>query len=408
MLSRAMRAVRWGAVVVVAVVASGCSAPSRGPAVPVDLIESAAIPGFPYARYPHDINNPAFIERLTKMMEARRVRLGLGQGERVPAVDFLAISGGGQDGAYGAGVLCAWTELGTRPDFTIVTGISTGALTSPFAFLGPEYDHILKEMYTTTVDKDIYTKKGMIAGFLGDSMMNSSPLAKLIAKCFTQHEVDLIAEEYAKQRLLLIATTNLDSGQSVIWDIGYIASTKDPRALDLIRKIMLASASIPVAFPPVLFDVDAGGGTYQEMHVDGGAAAQVFIYPAQFNLREYSEETGLVVDRTVYVIRNSKLATGPHATEMRTMAIAGRTIDSLIRTQGVGDLYRIYAESVRDGLKFNVAYIPQQFDHKPTTMFDPSYMKPLFELGFADTKSGKVWHDGPPGFENIELRYEGR
>ena len=72
---------------------------------------------------------------------------------------LLAISGGGSNGAFGAGFLCGWTESGTRPDFKVVTAVSTGSLQAPLAFLGPDYDHILRAIFTTHGTEEIYQRK---------------------------------------------------------------------------------------------------------------------------------------------------------------------------------------------------------------------------------------------------------
>lgn len=382
---------------------AGCGAPPRGPAVPDALIDVAEIPGIPGARLPGNLEDPEFWDFLKKRVMERQKELGLAPGAKIPDAHFLALSGGGQNGAYGAGLLCAWTERGDRPQFTVVTGISTGALIAPFAFLGPEYDEYLHHMYTTLSDKDILIKRGVIAGFFGDSMMNSSPLRKVIAESIGEKEKQAIAREYALGRLLLVATTDLDAGRPMIWDIGAIATSDDPKALDLLHDVLLASASIPAAFPPVMFDVVADNQHFQELHVDGGAAAQVFIYPASFNLKAFSESMHLNVTRNLYVIRNGFAEPEPKQVTRRTMSIAARAIDSLIITQGVGDLYRIYLEAVRDGLKFHLAIIPDDFTAKPNAMFDSVYMTKLFTLGYDRMMTGKAWLAAPPGFDDVAV-----
>ena len=404
-MNTSLRATACGLVLVLVsgLLPMGCGAPPRGPAVPTALIDAAEIPGIPGARLPGNLEDPQFWDFLKKRVLERQKELGLTPGEKIPDAHFLALSGGGQNGAFGAGLLCAWTDRGDRPKFTVVTGISTGALIAPFAFLGPEYDDYLHHMYTTLTDKDLLIKRGVIAGFFGDSMMDSSPLRKVIAESIGEKQKQAIAREYAQGRLLLVATTDLDAGRPMIWDIGAIATSDDPKALQLLRDVLLASASIPVAFPPVMFDVEADGQQYQELHVDGGAAAQVFIYPASFNLKEFSESMRLNVTRNLYVIRNGFAEPEPKTVKRRTMSIAGRAIDSLITTQGVGDLYRIYLEAVRDGLKFHLAIIPDDFTDKPDAMFDPKYMTKLFQLGYDQMIKGTAWISAPPGFEDIPL-----
>lgn len=163
--------------------------------------------------------------------------------------------------------------------------------------------------------------------------------------------------------------------------------------------MLLASASIPGAFPPVYIEVDANGQRYDEMHVDGGASSQVFLYPAALDWRELSAQLGIKGEGRVYVIRNAELAPDWQAVKPKLAPISGRTISSLIRTQGTGDLYRIYLGTQRDGLDYNLASIPGDFDEKPTEPFDPEYMQKLFDLGYRLAKAGYPWGKAPPGLE---------
>src|SRR6185369_3531715 len=198
----------------------------------------------------------------------------------LPPAVYLAISGGGENGAYGAGVLTAWSEVGTRPVFKAVTGVSTGALIAPFAFLGSAYDKDLERFYTTIDKSHVMVSRGLISGVLGDSLYDSTPLLRTIRSALTPEMVAAIGMEYSeKGRLLFVATTNLDVPVGVLWNIGSIAASGHPRAADLFAEILLASASIPGILPPVMFDIEAGGERYQEMHVDGGTVAQVVLYP---------------------------------------------------------------------------------------------------------------------------------
>jgi predicted acylesterase/phospholipase RssA len=203
----------------------------------------------------------------------------LGGAARFPTAHYLAISGGGDNGAFGAGLLAGWTESGTRPNFKAVTGISTGALIAPFAFLGAEYDQQLAEVYTTINQRDVFEKRPVLAAIASDGMADTSPLYRLISKYLDDQMIERIGREYDRGRLLLIGTTNLDAGRAVVWNIGAIAKSPNPKAPELIRRILLASASIPAAFPPVMFEVSLDGAAYQELQADGGAMAQTFLYP---------------------------------------------------------------------------------------------------------------------------------
>jgi len=228
----------------------------------------------------------------------------------LPTAYMLSLSGGGDNGAFGAGLLVGWTAHGDRPKFKLVTGVSTGALIAPLVFLGPEYDAALTDVYTNIDPSKIYEKRFVLAALTEDALSDTTPLYETISRFIDATMIAKIAAEYEKGRLLLIQTTDLDAGRPVQWNIGAIAASGNPRALDLIRHILLASASIPAAFPPVMFDVEANGKPYQEMHVDGGAVSQAFLIPPSVNLRVARARTGYQRKGVVaYIIRNSRLTT---------------------------------------------------------------------------------------------------
>jgi len=321
----------------------------------------------------------------------------------LPSFSILAISGGGDDGAFGAGLLVGWTEAGTRPTFNVVTGISTGALIAPFAFLGPAYDPQLKAVYTTISQRDVFKARGLLQGFMSDAFSDTTPLAKMLERYVDQAFLDAVAAEYQKGRLLLIGTSNLDTQEPVIWNMTAIAASKDPRALPLFRKILLASASIPGAFPPVMIEVEANGVHYHEMHVDGGAEAQVFAYPPSVSLDEAVTQVDPQRKSVVYVIRNSHFDPEWSSVKRSTFPIVTRSISSLITAQGVGDLYQMYHLAQRDGADFNLAYIPKSFDVPHKGQFETSYMQALFKTGYDMARGGYPWDKEPPGY-NAPLR----
>jgi predicted acylesterase/phospholipase RssA len=211
-----------------------------------------------------------------------------------------------------------------------------------------------------------------------------------------------IAAEHAKGRLLLIGTTDLDARQPVIWNMGEIAASGHPKALELFQSIMIASASIPGVFPPVMVEVEADGRPYQEMHVDGGTVAQVFVYPAGLNLRELARElggaAGVERQRSLYLIRNARLDPDWAEVDRLTYKIAGKAIASLLHSQGIGDLYRIYLIAQRDGVDYNLAYIPPTFKAEHTEDFDTEYMRQLYALGYELAVKGYAWQKTPPGY----------
>ncbi len=375
----------------------GCAgAPARKNPVPEELTSQVGIEGIPDARFWADEWPKFSLERFETYTDADFRKHFPGVYEKTHS--YLAISGGGANGAFGAGLLEGWTASGTRPEFTFVTGISTGALTAPFAFLGPDYDDELKEVYTTITTKDILKKRGILTAAFGDSMADTTPLKGLIAKYVTADIVSAIAREHQLGRRLYVGTVNLDAGRSVIWSIGTIAASDYPRKLELVHDILRASAAIPVAFPPVAISVKSNGRQYEELHVDGGTGTQVFVYPAAVDWKRITKKLKAQGDPRIYVIRNSFLEPDYKGINRKVVPIASRTIDSLIRTQGIGDLYQIYALCERDGNDFNLAYIPAEFTEEPSEGFDPVYMGKLYELGYQMARKGYPWVKAPPGF----------
>ena len=372
--------------------------PVRQTAVPQAWSEKAEVVGLPGVRYVVRAEMPGFIRDAKQSYYREQAYLAQqGQTGTLPPANFLALSGGGDNGAFGSGLLSGWTAAGNRPEFKAVTGISTGALIAPFAFLGPKYDAPLKEVFTGSTPKDILEVRSLLAVVFEDAMADNAPLERLLKKYVTEDMLKEIAQEDAKGRLLLIATTNLDANQAVIWNMGKIAASGHPQALELFRKIMLASAAIPGTFPPVMIDVEANGQRYQEMHVDGGATAQVFLYPPALRVAQISKQRGVVRERRLYLIRNARLDPDWAEVERRTLNIAGRAINSLIQSQGVGDLYRIYAETQRDGFDFNLAYIPKSFNAPHKEEFDTDYMRKLYQTGYELAVRGYPWEKIPPG-----------
>jgi len=376
--------------------AGACSTPDRLPAVPL-AISAQANPVPVPIRYLVARETESFAAEAAKVNAKEQAYLASrGHTGPPPPANFLAISGGGDNGAYGAGLLNGWTASGTRPEFKIVTGVSTGALIAPFAFLGPRYDYVLEKVYTATSQKDIFKKRGLLAGLFGDAMADSAPLQAIIASYVNQALLDEIAAEGEKGRVLLVGTANLDSLEPVIWNMTALAASKDTRAITLFRQVLLASASIPGAFPPVMIDIEVDGVRYQEMHVDGGTMAQVFFYPPSADL---SQIASVQRKRVLYVIRNARLDPDWASVNRRTMTIAARAISSLTRTQGVGDLYRIYATTQRDGIDFNLTFIPPTFNTPHLEEFDTNYMRELYSVGQKAALGGLNWHKFPPGFE---------
>jgi predicted acylesterase/phospholipase RssA len=399
--TRATRAVLIGLVVLL-LLAAGCSTLTRQPAVPANLQNQAQIPGLGKVRY--RMGSPEDLAEMARegMDSVRREQAYLatqGHTGPLPPAVFLAISGGGDNGAFGAGLLNGWTAAGNRPTFKLVTGVSTGALIAPFAFVGPAYDHTLKEVYTTISAKDIATPRNIVAALTSDAMADNAPLWHLVARYVDRAFLDTVAAEYSKGRLLLVGTTDLDARRGIIWNLSKLATNPSPKALALFRTLMVASAAIPGAFPPTMIDVDVNGRKYQEMHVDGGATAQVFVYPPSLDLRSGARKLGIQQrERRVYVIRNSRLDPEWSQVERSTLTIAGRAISSLIQTQGIGDIYRIYLTTQRDGVDFNLAFIPDTFNAPHKADFDTEFMRQLYAVGYDMAAKGNPWEKTPPAF----------
>jgi hypothetical protein len=251
---------------------------------------------------------------------------------------YLAISDGGAKGDSGVGILLDWTAAGTRPEFTQVTGISVGALIALVAFLGPDYDERLKEAVTSITTRDIAIERSSLGTLNSDAADDSTPLKNHIAKYFGQKVIDAISRERHKGRRLFIATTNLDANRGVLWNIGEIAATLRPDAGNLIRSVLLSSASIPGAFPPKYIQVETGGQLYDEIHVDGGAMAQVFLYPMGIDWRVVKKKLKVKGIPRGYIIHNSRLCSEwVSVNPPKTLKIVGRAFNSLIGTQGIGE-----------------------------------------------------------------------
>jgi predicted acylesterase/phospholipase RssA len=376
----------------------GCGPVARGPAVPVGRTTQASVLGLPNERFFPFSDTAPLEKEMVAALERKRHRLGVENYADLPEWELLAVSGGGENGAFGAGLLCGWSAQGSRPTFDWVTGVSTGALTAPFAYLGSAYDPQLKAVYTNLSPKDVLTTRFFTAALFDDAMADNAPLYKTISRYLDERMMADIARAYDDGRLLLIGSTDLDAQVPVIWNIGAIAKSGHPRALEVVRKVLLASAAIPGAFPPSMIEVTLDGKTYQEMHVDGGAIMQTFLYPASLTVQRRQKLAAhrRVIAIEAYVIRNGRLDPEWAITERQTMGIAGRAITTMISASGINDVNRIYNNTSRDDVEFNLAYIGRDFDKTLPAPFDPGYMRALFDYGYQKAVRGYDWAKKPP------------
>ena len=373
-----------------------CALPVRHPAVPVADLSRARIVGLENERFHASALTEGLRREFAEAVARRRRHLGLAGGQPMPGgFDLLAVSGGGEDGAFGAGLLTAWRD---RPRFNLVTGVSTGALTAPFAFLGPEWDDGLRQVYTEVTLADVAVPRGMLAALFDDAMADTAPLFRTISRMLDGRMLAAIAEEHRRGRLLFVATTNLDSATPVVWNMGAIAASGHPRALDTVRRILLASAAIPGAFPPVLFDVELDGRRHQELHVDGGAIAQAFLYPEALGAdrRALLRAGRPVVPIRAWLIRNGRMDAAWASTDRRTLTIAQRAVATMIAAGGYHDAIRIWLNAERDGVEFRVAWIGPEFDVPYSAPFEAAYMRALFAHGQRRMREGTAWRREPP------------
>jgi hypothetical protein len=370
---------------------AGCESLPRTPFTAEEQAK-AEIPGLPGARFWADAPDVAReASRLSRQQERN--------------LTYLALSGGGGDGAYGAGILNGWTKAGGRPQFTIVSGVSTGALIAPFAFLGPAYDDTLRELYTGGLGATLVDSPNPIGALFGAGVFDNNRLRDLVRRFVTPDMVAQVAAEHAKGRRLLIVTTNLDAQRPVIWNMGEIAAAGTDESLRLFQDVMTASASVPGVFTPELITARANGRYFQEMHVDGGVTSNVFILPQDFLVRDPR-----VLQKgsraRFFVILNGKIEPSFSVVDNRTAEIAGRAVTTMTQVQTVATLRATSAFARRNGIGFNLTYIGKEVPDGGSLGFDTSYMRKIYDYGYQKALSREAWRsDLPrPGDADFEAR----
>ncbi|MCK2055654.1 patatin-like phospholipase family protein [Methylobacterium sp. 37f] len=300
---------------------------------------------------------------------------------------WLVLSGGGENGAFAAGLLNGWSEVGTRPDFGVITGVSTGAMIAPFAFIGARGDAALRENYTEISAADVFEFGGT-----NEALTDTWPLKRRIDRAVTPALLEAVAAEHAKGRRLLVATTAVDGERPVLWDMGAIAKAGGPKALALFRSVILASSAVPGVFPPVMIDAVAGSGKrFQEMHADGGTTAPYYLAPE--SVLQAKDPTPLPT-RQVYLVVNNTLTPDFQMASRTTLSVLGRSMSAAIKAQTRAALALSEGFARRTGLDLQVAQIDGRFGKTSSAPFDQGYMKALFAQGVALGKAGTAFQDG--------------
>ncbi len=302
-------------------------------------------------------------------------------------VDFLTLSGGGSNGAFTAGLMRGWTESGNRPDFEVVTGVSTGALAAPFVFLGSDWDDELEEAYTGGAASTLLQSQGLGVLF-GSGIYRGEPLRALVESYVDAAMLEAVAAEYAQGRVLLVATTDIDSQRGVSWDMGAIASLGTPEALELFRTVLVASASIPGAFPPVLIASNNGELSFEEMHVDGGVTTPFLAVPE--TLWSYREPSRMLSQARFHVVINGRLAPDFAVTRDSLGGVLGRSVEILLRSSLLTTLEGNRAFAERNSLFFRYAALPDDTEASPLD-FSPESMRAVFDVGRSGALSGTIW-----------------
>jgi hypothetical protein len=387
---------------IAALIALGACAELTRDAQPLDR-PPGEIDGFELIRYhPFDPKDPTLPD-LADAYKKESVDNYAIDPDGQPVYNYLAVSGGGSAGAFGSGILNGWTRQGTRPKFKVVTGVSTGALIAPFAFLGQDYDAQLKDAYTTIDPGKVFFLRGWISMLWQESLTDNAPFKELMAKYVDDKMLDKIAVEHANGRRLYVLTTDLDREQPVVWDMGAIAGSKSKKRLELFRQVLLASTSVPAVFPPVYIDVMIDGKKRDEMHVDGGVFMQSFFIGNILNLTKmaadaHPEWKKPAVQR-LYVIRNGRV--DPVAAEMKRGigTIAGRSIATLMKVSGVNDLYRLYLGQTTGELELRYVSLPIGYQPVSTEEFNQAEMIQEYDLGYDMAAKGIDWQRLPPGYQ---------
>ncbi len=308
-------------------------------------------------------------------------------------LNILALSGGGANGAFGAGILIGLEESGQLKDYSIVTGISAGALMAPFVFIGGDAFSKMKEVMLNINDKSVLGKKNFLNTVFKDAFTDGEHLYQFIAEAFPEPMIEQIATQHRSGKRLFIGTTHFDSGELVIWNVGAIANSDMPNKSELIYKVLAASASIPGVFPPQFINVEHEGVIFEELHVDGGLATQVFFNPSNFDYQQISDSLGLETSPQLDIIRNGSLKAPYHSLRDKGLDLVAKSVSSLTLAQTRGDLYRMKYICEINNIDMQFTYMEQDFSYAKRTkdMFDEHYLLTIYKYGYHKATRGKPW-----------------
>ncbi len=353
-----------------------------------------SLPRTPYTAAEASTSRVLEIDGLRRYADEPITKFSFEKDTSTATKSYLALSGGGADGAYGVGVLNGWTAARTRPTFSVVSGVSTGGLIAPFAFLGSQYDDTLKEVYTSGIAETLLNDPSIMRVLFGSGLFGNTRLRELVARYVGPEVMAQVARENAKGRKLLVVTTDLDTQRTAIWDMGKIAAVGTPEALKLFRDVMAASASIPLVFPPIMIDAEGQGRKFQEMHVDGGVTAPVLTLPEALLFQGNRLPGNAKMD--IYILVNKKIERNFELVSNGTIDVASRSLSAITQSQTRSIIFSTYDFAKRNRLGFHLSYIAREYPAPPSEGFDTAYMRALYQYGYDKAAAGQAWSSTVP------------
>ena len=352
------------------------------------LAACTSLPRTPYTAADASASRVLDIDGLRRYTDEPVTRFSFEKDDGGRPRSYLALSGGGADGAYGVGVLNGWSAAGTRPAFSVVSGVSTGGLIAPFAFLGPQYDDTLREVYTSGIAESLLNDPSIVRVLFGSGLFGNTRLRELVARYVGPEILAQVARENSRGRKLLVVTTDLDTQRTAIWDMGKIAAVGTPEALRLFRDVMAASASIPLVFPPILIEAEGRGRRFQEMHVDGGVTAPVLTLPEALLFQGRLPGNAKM---DIYILVNKKIERAFELVSNGTVDVASRSLSSITQSQTRSIIFSTYDFAKRNHLGFHLSYIERDYPAPPSEGFDTAYMRALYQYGYEKAAAGQAW-----------------